>query len=202
MANTASPYGLKPVNRIDGTNYVGAQRQFKINPAGYAANVFYGSVVALDANGYLTLVTTTGSNGTTDAFPAGTVGVFVGCEYNNAQGQRIWSQFYPANTTGDVRAYVIDDDRVVFQVQANGSIGQAKLGENVFLANAQSTSTGSVQTGVSNVAVSATSQTAAAAFRVVGFVDMQGMSTVGDAYTDVLVKFNPGQHSYSNAVGI
>jgi hypothetical protein len=44
--------------------------------------------------------------------------------------------------------------------------------------------------------------TTTAAFRVVGFVDMVGFSTVGDAYTDILVKFNPGYHSYSNAVGL
>jgi hypothetical protein len=37
---------------------------------------------------------------------------------------------------------------------------------------------------------------------VVGFVNMQGFSTVGDNFTDILVKFNPGYHSYSNAVGI
>ena len=40
------------------------------------------------------------------------------------------------------------------------------------------------------------------AFRIVGFVDMVGFSVAGDAYTDVLVKFNPGYHSYSNAVGL
>jgi hypothetical protein len=43
----------------------------------------------------------------------------------------------------------------------------------------------------------ATVQTTTAAFRIVGFA-----SPVGDAYPDVLVKFNPGYHSYSNAVGI
>lgn len=201
MATIASPYGLKPVNLIGGLPFSGSTRNFKINPAGHANNIFNGNIVALDANGYVTLMTATGADGTTNAFPAGTIGVFMGCSYYNAQGQLIFSQYYPAGTTGDVTAIVVDDDRTVFQVQANGAVAQSKLGENVFLANAQSTNTGSIRTGNSNVAVSASSQTAAAAFRVVGFVDST-TSTVGDAFTDILVKFNPGQHSYTNAVGI
>jgi hypothetical protein len=48
----------------------------------------------------------------------------------------------------------------------------------------------------------ASAVTTTAAFRVVGFVNMVGFSQVGDAYTDILVKFNPGYHSYSNAVGL
>jgi hypothetical protein len=31
---------------------------------------------------------------------------------------------------------------------------------------------------------------------------MVGFSVGGDAYTDILVKFNPGYHSYTNAVGL
>ena len=34
MATTASPYGLKPVNRVDGMAYAGATQTFLINPAG------------------------------------------------------------------------------------------------------------------------------------------------------------------------
>jgi hypothetical protein len=40
-------------------------------------------------------------------------------------------------------------------------------------------------------------QTTAAAFRIVGFA-----STPGDAFTDVLVKFNPSAHSFLNNVGL
>jgi hypothetical protein len=131
----------------------------------------------------------------------GAVGVFVGCSYYNTQGQLIFSQYYPSGTTGVVQAFVIDDDRAVFQVQANGSVGQAGLGANVYLANAQSTSTGSTTTGNSNIAVSSSTETTTAAFRIVGFVNST-TSQVGDAYTDLLVKFNPGFHTYSSAVGV
>ena len=210
MASTASPYGFRAVNELGGLPYAGSTRSFLIDPAGYSNNIFNGSLVYVGSDGYLQLVTATGADGTTNAFPTGSgggavltgaIGVFVGCSYVNAQGQQIWSQYYPAGTTGVVSALVIDDDRTVFQVQAAGTISQTELGNNVYLANAQSTSTGSTQTGNSNIAVNATAVTTSAAFRIVGFVEST-TSTVGDAYTDILVKFNPGYHSYSNAVGL
>ena len=206
MASTASPYGFKAVNEIGGLPYAGSTRTFLINPAGYSNNIFNGSLVYVATNGYLQLVTADGSDGTTNAFPAGTTltgatGVFVGCSYVNAQGQQIWSQYYPANTTGVVTAMVIDDPNTVFQVQADGSVAQAGLGANVTLANAQTSSTGSTTTGNSNIAVSATTKTTTAPFRIIGFVNST-TSQVGDAYTDLLVKWNPGWHSYTNVVGI
>jgi len=197
MATTASPYGLRPVNRVDGLPYAGATQAFLINPAGVNTNIFNGSIVAVNTDGYVVLVTTDGSDASTNAFPAGTIGVFVGCEYINAQGQVINSQFYPSGTTGVVTAYVVTDPNVVFQAQLDGTGPQASLGANTFLAAVQSTSTGNTRTGNSTVALESTVQTAAAAFRIVGFA-----SPAGDAFTDVLVKFNPGQHSYLNAVGI
>jgi hypothetical protein len=205
MASTASPYGLRAVNELGGLPYAGSTRSFLITPAGYANNIFNGSVVFVGDDGYLQLVTGTGADATTNSFPGngtltGAVGVFVGCSYVNAQGQTIFSQYYPANAV-NATAFVIDDDRTVFQVQAAGVISQTELGNNVYLANAQSTSTGSTTNGNSNVAVNATAITTTAAFRIVGFVNST-TSQVGDAYTDILVKFNPGYHSYSNAVGL
>jgi len=207
MASTATPYGLRAVNNLGGLPYAGATRQFLVNPAGYNTNIFNGSIVAINTSGFLEIVTTNGIAAT--PFPAGTIGVFVGCSYVNAQGQVVYAQFYPANTVApagtEITAYVIDDDRTVFQVQSAGSVAQAALGANVYLNAVQSTSTGSTITGNSNSAIVAGSSAAATtgwSFRVVGFVDMDGFSTVGDAYTDVLVKFNPVAHSYSNPAGI
>jgi hypothetical protein len=199
MASTASPYGLKPVNRVDGMPYAGATQTFLINPAGTATNIFNGSVVIIDANGYIALSTATGADITTNNLGGsgvGAIGVFVGCEYTNAQGQIINSQYYPSGTTGVVTAKVITDPNVVFQAQLDGSGAQTVLGNNTFFAAVQSTSTGSTTTGNSTSALESTVQTAAAAFRIVGFA-----STPGDAYTDVLVKFNPSAHAYLNNVG-
>ena len=211
MASTATPYGFKAVNELGGLPYAGSTRQFPINPAGYNTNIFNGSLVYVAASGYLQIATSTGADATTNGFPTGTtntgcIGVFVGCSYVNAQGQVIYAQYYPANTvapTGTaITAYVIDDDRAVFQVQAAGSMTFADVGSNVYLSAVQSTSTGSTTTGNSTTAVNATAIQTTAAFRVVGLVNMQGFSVPGDAYTDILVKFNPGYHTYSNAVGL
>jgi hypothetical protein len=205
MASTASPYGLRAVNELGGLPYAGSTRSFLIDPAGYNTNIFNGSIVAINTSGYINIVTTNGDNST--PFPAGTIGVFVGCSFVNAQGQTMYSQYYPANTASvngsAITAYVIDDDRAVFQVQAAGTLAQTALGMNVFLNAVQSTSTGSTTTGNSTTAVSiSAAATSGYAFRVVGFADVPGFSTVGDAYTDILVKFNPGAHSYSNATGV
>jgi len=199
MASTASPYGFRAVNELGGLPYAGSTRSFLITPAGYNANIYNGNVVALVA-GYLQNVTTVGSS-SGNVFPVGTIGIFVGCSYVNTQGQTVFSQYYPANAANAV-AFVIDDDRAVFQVQADGPITQAELGQNVILAEGQTNSTGSTISGNSTIAVSATAAaTSTYAFRIVGFA--QGTDqAVGDAKTDILVKFNVGVHSYSNANGI
>lgn len=194
MSAVQAPYGLRAVNELGGLPYAGSTRQFPISSA--SANIYNGSVVAVGTNGLLTLVTNVGS--ALDLFPAGVVGVFVGCTYVNAQGQVIYSQYFPTGTTG-ATAYVIDDDRAVFQVQANGQLTQAALGANAVFAAAQS---GSTSTGNSTTAISTTvAATATHPFKIVGFVEST-TSAVGDAYTDVLVKFNVGAHAYNTALGV
>lgn len=203
MATTATPYGLKPVKRVDGMPYAGATSQYLIDPAGYNTNIYNGSVVYINASGYIQIVTGTGADATTNDWPTGStsatgaLGVFVGCSYINAQGQQIYAQYYPANTTGVVTAYVVDDPMVLFQGQLDGTATQAAVGSNTFFAAAQSTSTGSTQNGNSTSALESTTVTTSAAMRIVAFA-----SPVSDAYPDVLVKINPGFHSMSVNVGI
>jgi len=201
MASTAAPYGFKPVNLVGGQPYAGSTRQIKI-ASGYASNLFNGQIVSIVAAGTVELVTTNGDNST--PFPAGTIGVFVGCSYTDPNTkQKLFAQYWPTGTVAsDAVAYVVDDPDVLLQVQADGSMAQATLGSNAHLAAVQSTSTGSTTTGNSNTALDATVNTTSGfAFRVVDFVDSPD-SAVGDAYTDVLVKFNPDAHSYLNKTGI
>ena len=201
MSKTATPYGLKPVNEIGGLPYAGSTRQIKI-ASGYASNIFYGQVVSIVAAGTVEVVTTNGNNST--PFPAGTIGVFVGCTYTNpSTNQLTFAQYWPTGTVAsDAMAYVVDDYNTLFQVQAAGSLAQATLGSNAVLNAVQSTSTGSTLSGNSNTALSTTvATTSGIAFRIVDFVEST-TSTVGDAYTDVLVKFNPVAHSYNNPTGI
>jgi hypothetical protein len=183
--------------------YAGAYSTFLIDPAGYGTNIYYGSVVYVNANGYINIVTGTGADATTNDWPTGStsvtgaLGVFVGCSYINAQGQLIFSQYYPSGTTGVVQAFVVDDPMVLFAAQLDGTATQAAIGANTFFAAAQSTSTGSTRTGNSTSALDATVVTASAALRIVAFI-----SPVSDAFPDVLVKINPGFHSMSVNTGL
>ena len=200
MATVAAPYGLKPVKRLDGMPYAGATTQYLIDPAGEATNLFYGQVVILGADGYVALCTATGADATTNNLGGngiGALGVFVGCEYVNAQGQLIFSQYYPSGTTGVVKAYVVDDQFVLFQAQLDGAGAQTIIGTNTLFPAVQSTSTGSTTTGNSTSALDATVQTTAGAFRIVAHV-----SPPSDAFPDVLVAFNSGFHRYTNNVGL
>ena len=202
MALTAAPYGLKPVKRSDGMPYAGATSQYLIDPAGEATNLFYGQVVIIGADGYIALSTATGADITTNNLGGsglGAIGVFVGCEYVNSSGQLVQAQYYPTGTSnGDaIKAYVVDDPNVLFQVQADGAMDQSDIGANTFFAAVQSTTTGSTTTGNSTSAAESTTVTTAAAFRIVSAV-----SPISDAFPDLLVKFNPAAHSMTNNVGI
>jgi hypothetical protein len=201
MATTASPYGLKAVNHIGGTPYAGSTRLLPI-ASGYGTNIFNGSVVQIVAAGTIEIVTDLGNNA--DQFPAGVIGVFVGCTYTDPNlGTVVFRNNYPTGTVADdIKAYVIDDPDVIFQAQADGAVTQADLGQNTNFAAVQSTTTGDTTNGNSNTAVSSTTATTSTiAFRIVDFVDGP-KSTVGDAFTDLLIKFNGTNHSYNNPTGI
>lgn len=91
MASSAAPYGFKPLNLIGGQPYAGSTRQIKI-ASGYGTNIYNGSIVAIVAGGTIEIVTTNGDNTTT--FPAGTIGVFVGCSYTDpGTKQKLFRQY-------------------------------------------------------------------------------------------------------------
>ena len=199
MATTAAPYGLRPINLIGGQQFAGSTRQIAIS-SGYAANIFFGDVVAIDAtNGTIVKVTNVGS--AADQFPAGVVGVFLGCTYTDPNLKyKLNSQYWPTGTVAsDAMAYVCDDPDTLFQVQASGQVPQTALGSNFpIVQNAGSTTTGDSKIAL-NAAGGATTSTIA--FRLVDFVNGP-FSTVNDAYTDCIVKFNHGIHSYYNGTGV
>lgn len=193
-------YGLKPVQRVDGMPYAGATRLYKIDPAGEATNLFYGQVVNIGADGYIALATATGADATTNNLGGsgvGAIGVFVGCEYVNAQGQVIYDQYYPSGTAngGDIVAYVVDDPNALFQAELNATATQTMVGTNTTFATAQTTSTGSTTTGVSNSQLDATVATTAKAFKIVALAP--DVSTAA-----VLVKFNPSFHRFTSDAGL
>ena len=199
MASTATPYGLVPVKNADGSNYVGARNAYPIKASSYNVNIYNGTVVILK-DGFVQIAATTGEDNSSNNFAgaanAGALGVFVGCEYINSEGQLVFNNYFPANTA-NATAYVVDDPNVTFQAQADGAVAQAFLGRNTSMAAAQDTNAGSTATGKSNIALDADAVDAKTeAFKIIGFSDRPG-SAVGDAKTDLLVKFNPEFHLFS-----
>ena len=183
MASTAAPYGLRPVNLIGGQPYAGSTRLIKINNA-YAANIFYGQPVSVNASGVVIAET-----GTSNVAATGVVGVFVGCTYTDPNLKiKLFKQYWPTGTVAtDAYAYVVDDPDVVMQIQADDAVAQTALGANIGF----STFSGDTATGNSNTSadVGSLATTATLPLRIVGFVDGPD-SVVGDAYTDILVKWN------------
>ena len=155
----SAPYGLKPVNSIDGKPYAGAFRQIPV-AAGFATAIFDGDTVVIDSTGYLVKSTTTNSGDI--------VGVCVGGQYVNSNGQTVQGQYYPASqstTTNLSFGYVVDDPNAVFKVVATNGAGtttptaysRAIVGSNVAITvNTGSTATGDSYYGIDGASAATT----------------------------------------------
>ncbi len=181
MALVASPYGLRLTNMQGGQYATHGMRLIKIT-AGYATNIFFGDLVTIVAG------CVEKDSGTTTALP---IGVFMGVEYEDPAYGLNFRQYWPASTvikTGTTAwAYVLDDPDALFEAQANGALAQAAIGQNVALVQGA----GNVAIGRSGVSLNAGSlaTTATLPIRIVDFQRRPG-STIGDAYTDVIVRIN------------
>lgn len=191
----SAPYGLKPINRLDGMPYAGATRQMKI-ASGYASNIFNGDLVQVDTNGQcIVSAVTTETN-------VYVVGVFMGCTYTSpATKQKLYSQFWPASTVAsDAFAYVVDDPSAVFKVAVCSSgttmstVPRAAIGANISVIQ----NAGSTTTGDSAVAGVATPVTTAQVLRVIDVVPET--ATGADAFPEVIVKINNHQYNYTTGV--
>ena len=190
----SAPYGLKPINLIGGQVFAGATRLLNI-ASGYGSSIFYGDVVKLVSTGTIEKDT-----GKATATP---VGVFLGCSYVNAQGQTVFAQYFPANTTAPtgttITAYVADDPDQLFKValvagqteDGNGLtiafLGRTIIGTNVELVqNTGSTVTGDSKIGVYSAAGATT--TASLPLRVIDVVPDTANSSGN--FCEVIVKWN------------
>ena len=195
MATTATPMGAEPVGTLSASgSFTGKVRHIKI-ASGYNTAIFYGDFAKLVSSG------TAEKSDITTAVVAGTVGIFVGCAYTDpSTGQKTFNQQWPAGTVAsDAVAYIVDDPKLVFQMQGDGSIAQTGLGNNV-----QAISTaGSTSIGRSKNALDASSINTTNTFplRIVDFVDGP-TSAVGDSFTDCIVTWLPGSHAYDTALGV
>jgi len=195
MATSATPNGAEPVNTLSASgSYSGKVRHMKIASA-YGTAIFYGDFVKLVAAG------TVEKAAVTTAVVAGTVGIFVGCSYTDpSTSQLTFNQQYPASTTAsDIMAYVVDDPKLVFKMQADEAIAQTGLGNNVSaVSTAGSTAIGRSKNALDGGSIATTNSLP---LRVLEFVDGPN-STVGDTYTDCLVTYLPLSHAYETKLGV
>jgi hypothetical protein len=192
----SAPYGLEPVNSLDGKPYAGAIRQIPI-AAGFGTAIFNGDTVQINADGYLIKSTSTN---------AGTiVGVCVGGQYVNSSSQTVQAQYIPASAStaaNPAYAYVVDDQQALFKVAVvtsgttMGTASRADVGSNVALVlNAGSTTTGNSAFAVTLTGAGTTSTIP---LRVIDVVEQT--ATAAGVYAELLVKINA--HQYNNTTGV
>jgi hypothetical protein len=190
------PYGLIPINRIDGMPYAGAIRQIPV-AAGFGTAIFDGDTVVINSDGFLVKSTTTNSGDI--------VGVCMGGQYVNSSGQTVQGQFIPAlaSTASNLAlAYVVDDPMALFKVAVvtsgttMGTAGRTVVGSNVALVlNAGDTATGNSAFGVT---LTGAGTTATIPLRVIDVVPET--ATAANTFTELLVKINT--HQYNNTTGV
>lgn len=198
MAATAAPFGLRPVKKLGGGYNTNALREIKM-ATNSATAIFTGDLVSVvlgqPAAATATPTTTASANTPT--------GVCVGVRYTDpVLKQELHAQYLPANAVNlgytNIYVKIVDDPDMLFMVQADGAVTLANIGRNAPLGNfGGSTTTGnsSVRLVSASIAVTAT-----LAVRIVDILT-DGQNAPGDAYTNVIVKFNHGVHAHQNATG-
>jgi hypothetical protein len=199
----SAPYGLKPVNLIGGRVYAGSTRMFPI-VNGYGTSLYNGDVVQIGTGANIGNLVVSSLAYNASSAVAGTIGVFVGCEYSTTGGPIYGKnryQYWQSSTTApDALGYVVDDPQAVFKsavvVNPAGTGGsttiayanQAFVGSNAYYIGAAAGNTGSTTTGdsLAGVAVSASATvstpiTTSAAMRIVGIVPESAVSVVQNA---------------------
>ena len=197
----SAPYGLKPINRVDGMPYAGATRQIQIASA-YDTDIGFGDLVQIDTNGQC--IRSAVTNGTSTYV----AGVFVGCTFTNpVTKQKQFSQSWPADTVAsDAFAYVVDDPMAAFQavVVSSGTtvtgLARTAIGANVAVIN-NATITAA---GNSQIAVDGTTSPGTTSTYVLRVIDVVPESAYDDngttKYREVIVKIN--LHQYNNTAGV
>jgi hypothetical protein len=193
MALTAAPYGLVPVKQANDAPSTGVQREFPI--ASGAAGMFKGTPVRVSSGNLVPVSGATFGSSKADLY----VGVFQGCSYVDASGNRQYADSWPNGlaVTGAV-GYVAHDPETLFRVQASTANfnAVAAVGTSYGLLNFGS---GNAVTGRSTAALDIAS--GAATTNPLKVVDIATLpdNTNGSGFVDVLVRINQGCHIFERA---
>jgi len=184
MSSTSAPFGLRPAFHPSGLDR--AQALANGITSGYSNNILKGQPVAYSASaGVIIPLTTNPASGSAVAWS----GAFAGVEWTDTTGRRRISNYWPASTaytTGSCVAYFYNDQNIVYEIQADGSMAQTTLGNEYNFTNVTA---GSTTTGLSQATLgsaTAAGNTVQGQMRVVDlapYVD----NAWGDAYTIVRV---------------
>ena len=116
MTTSAAPFGFSPSRkRGNNPNAIGTN-EYPI-ASGYAANIFTGDLVRINAGN---LQTVTDTNEIVQ-------GVFMGCRYVENGEQKFKSYFPSGTSVTDAFGIVCDDPNQVFEVQADASVTAGDL---------------------------------------------------------------------------
>jgi len=188
MANANKPFGLRPLGNLSAT---GGQKQYGYEIAdNQSGAIFQGDLVTLK-DGYILKFA--------PASHTAAVGVFNGCFYVDPTTKKpTWKNYYPGSiniTEGKIIADVIDDPNQLFIIQCDEDAVQSDFGKN---ADVTASTTGSTDTGLSNMTLdsSTIATTAALNLKLVGKWDVPS-NELATNYTVVVVKIN--EHLYGSA---
>ena len=182
MSATSAPFGLRPA--FFPTGLERAQALANGITSGYSSNILKGQPVVYG---------TTANSGTLGtiipATTSGTVtGAFAGVEWTDTTGRRRVSNYWPASTSGTaIVAYFYNDQQIIYEIQADGSMAQTSLGNEY---NMNNVTAGSTTTGLSQCTLNSSSAAGngnQAQLRVVDLAPYPD-NAWGDAYTIVRVQ--------------
>ena len=192
MSTTSAPRGLKPIGILGGMPFAGSTREYLIK-SGYSTAIFNGDVVGFadvansTDDGYLVRETA--------ASEVNPIGVFLGVSYTDPNtSQPTFKQHYPGSiSASDIKAVVAVHPHTLYEVQADGAVAQTSLGMTIDLVQ---TSSGNTTTGNSGLQADAsTASVGGELFKIVDFVNRPG-SSVGDAFTDLVVMLSPAENAF------
>ena len=198
MANTDSPFGMRPHNKLGSTPNGNGLTPYKVQipgVAGSSSSIFQGDLVIPLTNG---LVDVSAADGGSVAI----LGVMAGCQYTDLNGKPVFDNNYPGTSSlksgTEATVFVYDDPFQVYEIQCDASLTNLATATALIHSNAEGTGFGSenangISAGEISVA-SAGATTATVNFRIIGFKDVEGIDYTS-AGVVALVKLNLPFHT-------
>jgi hypothetical protein len=197
MSATSAPFGLRPAFHPSGldraqalANGIQAVSTTGNVSAGYATTILKGQPVKMNTAGYIEVA------GASDPI----LGAFAGVEWTDSTGRRRVSNYWPANESfqvGSVVAYFYSDPMIVYEIQTDGTLTQAAIGDEFDFSNVTA---GSTTTGLSQATLSIT-PAGAGNLGVMRIVDLAPYpdNAWGDPF--VIVRAQIAEYQFAGAAG-